>query len=179
MPKLLIGGTMPRAIRLAASLADIVSVFPATPASGEIGWPAWAEGSTIEHVTRQMAWAREGAEGAGREFEALELSTQLTHTAVADDPGPLQEFVATATGVTPTTQDEATIFLTGTPAQARERLQRRREATGVSYYVIFDPSYNYARPEGSPVLPGDSGDGAADRYLEALSENVIRPLAGQ
>ncbi len=44
---------------------------------------------------------------------------------------------------------------------------------------VFDPSFNYAHPEGSPVLPGDSGDGSADRYLEALSESVIRPLAGQ
>ena len=179
MPKLLIGGTMPRAIRLAASLADIVSVFPATPRSGQIGWPAWAERSTIDNVAEQMAWAREGAQQAGRDFDGLELSTQLTHTAVADDPGPLQEFVANATGVAPAAQDEATIFLTGTPAQARDRLRRRREATGVSYYVLFDPSFNYARPEGSPVLPGDTAAGAADRYMEALSESVIRPLAGQ
>jgi alkanesulfonate monooxygenase SsuD/methylene tetrahydromethanopterin reductase-like flavin-dependent oxidoreductase (luciferase family) len=76
----------------------------------------------------------------------LELSTQLTHTAVADDPGPLREFVAGATGVAPAARDQATIFLTGTPAQARDRLQRRRDATGVSYYVVFDPVFNHARP---------------------------------
>jgi probable F420-dependent oxidoreductase len=176
MPKLLIGATMPRATRLAASLGDIVSVFP--PTGEEIGWPGWAANSRIENVAQQSAWAREGAEQAGREFDALELSTQVPHTAVADDPSSLQEFVAGATGVTPTAQEESTIFITGTPAEARERLQRRREATGVSYYVIFDPSFNYATPEGSPVLPGDGGDRAADRYLEALSESVIKPLAG-
>jgi alkanesulfonate monooxygenase SsuD/methylene tetrahydromethanopterin reductase-like flavin-dependent oxidoreductase (luciferase family) len=126
-----------------------------------------------------MEWAREGAERAGRDFETLELSTQVPHTAVADDPSSLQEFVAKATDVAPAAQDESTIFLTGTPAQARERLERRREATGVSYHVIFDPSFNYATPEGSPVLPGDSGDGAAERYFEALSEGVLKPLAGQ
>jgi hypothetical protein len=45
--------------------------------------------------------------------------------------------------------------------------------------VVFDPSFNYAHPEGSPVLPGDSGDGSADRYLEALSATVIKPLMRQ
>jgi probable F420-dependent oxidoreductase len=135
-PKILIGGTMPRAIRLAASQGDIVSVFPALP-SGKIGWPGWAEGSTIEHVGQQAAWAREGAERAGRDFQTLELSTQITHTAVADDPAPLR------------------------------------------YYVMFDPAFNYAHPEGSPTLPGDGGEGAGDRYLEAFSESVIRPLSGQ
>jgi probable F420-dependent oxidoreductase len=177
-PKILIGGTMPRAIRLAASHGDIVSVFPALP-SGKIGWPGWAEGSTIEHVGQQAAWAREGAERAGRDFQTLELSTQITHTAVADDPAPLQEFITRTTEVAPAAQDEAMIFLTGTPAQARERLQRRREATGVSYYVMFDPAFNYAHPEGSPTLPGDGGEGAGDRYLEAFSESIIKPLSGQ
>jgi hypothetical protein len=74
----------------------------------------------------------------------IELSTQITHTAVAEDPAPLQEFVAEAIDVPPAAQDAAMIFLTGTPAQVRERLERRREATGVSYHVIFDPTYNYA-----------------------------------
>lgn len=177
MPKVLLGATLPKATRLAASLADVVSVFP--PTGEVIGWPGWAANSRIENVAEQMAWAREGAEQAGRDFETLELSTQIPHTAVADDPSSLQQFLADATGVAPPAQDESTIFLTGTPAQARERLERRRETTGISYYVIFDPSYNYATPEGSPALPGDSGDGAADRYFEALSESVLRPLAGQ
>jgi probable F420-dependent oxidoreductase len=177
MPKVLLGATQRKATRLAASLADIVSVFP--PTGEVIGWPGWAANSRIEDVAQQMAWAREGAEQAGRDFETLELSTQVPHTAVADDPNSLQEFVAQATDVAAAAQDESTIFLTGTPAQARERLERRREATGVSYYVIFDPSYNYGTPEGSPVLPGDSGEGAAERYFEALSESVIKPLAGQ
>ena len=177
MPKLLIGATLPRATRLAASLGDIVSVFP--PTGEAIGWPGWAANSRIENVAQQSAWAREGAEQAGRKFEELELSTQVPHTAVAEDPSSLQEFLADATDVAPPAQDDSTIFITGTPAQARERLERRREATGVSYYVIFDPSFNYANPEGSPALPGDSGEGAAERYFEALSETVIKPLTGQ
>ncbi|HEY1590322.1 MAG TPA: LLM class flavin-dependent oxidoreductase [Solirubrobacteraceae bacterium] len=177
MPKVLLGATQPRATRLAAAVADIVSVFP--PTGEQIGWPGWAANSRIEHVAQQMTWAREGAERAGRDFETLELSTQIPHTAVADDPSSLQVFVAKNTEVTPAAQDESTIFLTGTPTQARERLERRREATGVSYYVIFDPSFNYATPEGSPVLPGDSGEGAAERYFQALSEGVLKPLAGQ
>jgi probable F420-dependent oxidoreductase len=177
-PKIFIGGTMPRAIRLAGAHAEIVSMFPALQ-GGKIGWAGWAAGSTVEFMAEKSRWAREGAERAGRDPDALELSTQLAHTAVADDPAPVQEFVAKATDVDPASQDESLIFLTGTPAQARERLERRREATGVSYYVMFDPSFNYAFPGDGPTLPGDSGPGAGDRYLESFAEAVIAPLSGQ
>jgi hypothetical protein len=88
--------------------------------------------------------------------------------------------VSTATGVEACAQDDSTIFLTGTPAQARERLQRRREATGLSYFIVFDLANNYANAGGPlPTLPGDSGPGAADRYLEAFAEAIVRPLTGQ
>jgi len=113
-PKILIGGTMPRAIRLAAAHADIVRVFPALP-SGKIGWPGWAEGSTIEHFAEKRTWAREGAERAGRDPGALELSTQLTHTAVANNPAPLHDFIAKTTDVPAAAQDEAMILLTRDP----------------------------------------------------------------
>lgn len=126
-----------------------------------------------------MGWAREGAARAGRDPDILELSTQLIHTAVADDPRPLQEFVERETEVPPAAQDDSMIFLTGTPAAARERLEHRRAATGVSYYVVFDPSFNYAFPNRGPALPGDSGPSAGDRYLEAFADAVIKPLAGR
>ena len=96
------------------------------------------------------------------------------------DPAPLQQAVSTATGVDGRAQDASTIFLTGTPAEARERLQRRREATSLSYFIVFDPANNYANGDAPlPCLPGDSGPGAADRYLEAFAEAVVRPLTGQ
>lgn len=176
-PKLLLGGTMRRALGIAGRHADIVSVFPSL-GSGKIGWPGWAEGSTIAHTAEQTAWARAGAQQADRDPAALELSTQIAFTAVADDPGPLQELVARSTGVPPGAQDESTVFLSGTPAQARERLERRREETGLSYFVVFDPANNYA-VETPPALPGDSGPGATDRYLEAFADAVVRPLTGQ
>jgi len=176
-PKLLLGGTLPRALDLAGRHADIVSVFPSLQ-SGKIGWPGWAEGSTMAHTAQQTALARAGAERVGRDPADLEFSTQISFTAVADDPGPLQEFVPRSTGVPPSAQDESTVFLTGTPAQARDRLQRRRDETGLSYFVVFDPVNNYA-VAGSPTLPGDSGPGAADRYLEAFADAVVRPLSGQ
>ena len=179
MPKLLLGGSMRRALGIAGHHADIVSVFPAL-ASGKIGWPGWAEGSTVARTAQQTEWARAGAQRAGRDAAALEFSTQVCFTAVAPDPGPLQQAVSTATGVEARAQDDSTIFLTGTPAEARERLQRRREATGLSYFIVFDPANNYANGDAPlPSLPGDSGPGAADRYLEAFAEAVVRPLTGQ
>jgi len=59
-------------------------------------------------------------------------------------------------------------------------LQRRREATGLSYFVVFDLANNYVNPgTWAPSLPGDGGPGAADRYLEAFAQSVVRPLTGQ
>ena len=54
-PKLLLGGTLRRAIGMAGRHADIVSIFPSV-ASGRIGWPGWAEGSTVERTAEQTAW---------------------------------------------------------------------------------------------------------------------------
>lgn len=178
MPRLLLGGTLRRALGLAGRHADIVSVFPSV-ASGKIGWPGWAEGSTVDQTAQQTAWARAGAQRSGRDPEAFELSTQICFTAVADDPGPLQKAVARTTGVAPPIQDASTIFLTGTPAQARERLLRRREATGLSYFIVFDLANNYVNAGALPTLPGVSGPGAVDRYLEAFAETIVRPLTGQ
>ena len=96
------------------------------------------------------------------------------------DPALLQRAVSAATGVDARAQDASTIFLTGTPAEARERLLRRRAATGLSYFIVFDPANNHANGDAPlPCLPGDSGPGAADRYLEAFAEAVVRPLTGQ
>jgi probable F420-dependent oxidoreductase len=177
-PRILIGGAMPRAIGLAGAHADIVNVFPSLE-GGKIGWAGWAEGSTIEHMAAKTGWARDGASRAGRDPDGLELSTQIAHTAVAEDPASVQAFVERQTEVPPPAQDASMIFLTGTPAAVRDRLQRRRDATGISYYVVFDPSFNYAHPDGGPTLPGDSGDGAGDRYFEAFARAIVEPLAGQ
>src|SRR5690349_11252030 len=120
-PKLLLGGTLRRAIGMAGRHADIVSIFPSV-ASGSIGWPGWAQGSTIEHTAEQTAWAFAGAREAGRSPDAIELSTQIGFTAVSRDPRALQQSIAKMTGAEPALQDASTVFLTGTPAEARERL---------------------------------------------------------
>jgi probable F420-dependent oxidoreductase len=178
-PKLLLGGTLKRAIGMAGRHADIVSIFPSV-ASGSIGWPGWAQGSTIEHTAEQTAWASAGAREAGRSPDDIELSTQIGFTAVSRDPRALQQSIAKMTGAEPALQDASTVFLTGTPAEARERLLRRREATGLSYFIVFDLANNYANTDGLvPALPGDSGPGAGDRYLEAFAEEIVRPLTGQ
>ncbi len=176
MPRLLVGATKPHALALAGRQADIVSMFPAIEGD-KIGWEGWAAGATIGHYEEKVAIARSAAEAAGRDPDALELSTQITHTAVADDPTGPQAAVEEATGVAPADQDAAMIFLTGTPEQARERLTERRERTGVSYFVVQDTAHNYAHPEQAMRLPGDDRPGASDRYLEHLAETVLTPLA--
>jgi alkanesulfonate monooxygenase SsuD/methylene tetrahydromethanopterin reductase-like flavin-dependent oxidoreductase (luciferase family) len=50
------------------------------------------------------------------------------------------------------------LFITGSPAEIRDTLERRREATGISYVVI---------------------QGKDPALLESFAEAVVAPLAGR
>jgi hypothetical protein len=53
---------------------------------------------------------------------------------------------------------------------------KRREVTGISYYVVSDPASNYANPEGPPPL---ADAGGPDHYFESFAESVISRLSGR
>ena len=77
--------------------------------------------------------------------------------AVTDDPAPLRAGIARNAGM-----DEAEVagcpnFLIGSGSELREQLEKRREETGISYYVI---------------------QGRDRGLLEQFAEHVIEPLAG-
>jgi alkanesulfonate monooxygenase SsuD/methylene tetrahydromethanopterin reductase-like flavin-dependent oxidoreductase (luciferase family) len=59
--------------------------------------------------------------------------------------------------MTPEQVADCPLFLTGSAAEIRERLEKRREETGISYVVI------------------QGGDPAV---LEQFAEHVVGPLAG-
>jgi len=155
-PKVLIGGGGPRVLRLAGRLADIVGINPSLP-EGRIT-PDAARDLAPERLREKVRWVREGAEKAGRDPAAIELNSLVFVVAIADDVRGLREAVAKNTGMTPEEVAASPLYLTGSPGEIRERIERRREEAGISYYVI---------------------QGARHETVEQFAEEVVKPLAGR
>ena len=153
-PKILIGGGGPRVLRLAGRHADIVGINPKMK-DGKITAESPRD-LTPERVRQKIGWMREGALQAGRDPDQIELNALTFVVAITDDPKPVREAIAGNSGMSVDDVADCPLFLTGSPAEIRDRLQQRREETGISYVVI----------------QGRSG------ALEEFAEAVVAPLAG-
>ncbi len=155
-PPILIGGGGPRILRLAGRHADIIGIS-AMVDRGEVV-PETARDVTLERVREKIGWVREAAEKAGRDPESIELSSLSFVCAVTDDPGPLREALASNTGMSEEEVAESPLFLAGSGPEIRERLERQREQTGISYVVI---------------------QGGDAELVERFAEEVVAPLSGK
>ncbi len=156
VPPVLIGGGGPRILRLAGRLADIVGINPRLH-EGRVTAET-ARDLRPEKVREKVGWVREAAEAAGRDPDALELTTLSFAVAITDDPRPVRELLASRTGMTPEEVADCPLFLTGSGAELRERIEKRREETGINYLVIQG---------GDPSL------------LERFAVEIVGPLAGR
>ena len=77
--------------------------------------------------------------------------------ALTDDPKPLRESLSKSTGMTVEQVADCPLFLTGSASEIRDRLEQRREETGISYTVI------------------QAGD---DALLETFAKEIMEPLCG-
>jgi probable F420-dependent oxidoreductase len=155
-PKILIGGGGPRVLRLAGRHADIVGINPKMT-EGRIT-PETPADSTPERVREKVAWVRQGAEAAGRDPDAIEFNTLTFVVAISDDPRGLRETLARNSGMSPEQVADCPIFLTGSAAEIRETLEKRREQTGINYVVI---------------------QGRDPEVLESFAEHIVEPLSGR
>ncbi len=155
-PKVLIGGGGPRILRLAGRHADIVGIN-ATMVEGRVT-PRTAADLAPERVREKLAWVREGAARAGRDPDAIELNTLVFVVALTDDPRGIREALARQTGMTVEQVAACPIFLTGSAAEIRDRLEKQREETGISYVVI----------QGGDV-----------ERVERFGQDVVGPLAAR
>jgi probable F420-dependent oxidoreductase len=155
VPRILVGGGGRRVLSLAGRYADIVGVNPAL-AEGRVT-PSTAADLTPERLRQKVSWIREAAEQAGRDPDSLELNSLVFLVAISDDVKPLREGLAKSTGMTVEQVADCPLFITGSAKEVRERLERRREETGISYIVI--------QAERTP-------------QLEPFAEFVVAPLAG-
>ena len=152
-PKILIGGGGPRLLRLAGRYADIVGINPKMT-DGKVTAETPAD-STFDRIREKIAWVREGAEEAGRNPDEIEFNSLSFVTAISDDVSGLRGVLAKNSGLTVDQVAECPIFLTGSAQEIRERLERQREETGISYLVI------------------QGGDQVA---LENFAKEIVQPL---
>jgi probable F420-dependent oxidoreductase len=154
VPRILIGGGGPKLLALAGRHADIVGINPAIPAGRVL--PDTPADLAPERVREKVGWVREAAT-AGRNPDDIEFTSLTFVVAVTDDPKPLRESIAGASGMSPDEVTHCPLFLTGSAQEIRDVLEKRREETGISYVVI---------------------QGDDEGLLESFAENVVEPLAG-
>jgi len=155
-PPILIGGGGKRVLSIAGRYADIVGINP-TLVEGKVTADT-ARDLAPDSVREKIGWVRAGAEKAGRDPDAIELNSLAFVVGIADDVSGLRAGLAANTGMTPEQIADCPLFLTGSPAELRDRLEKRREQTGISYSVIQGKD-----------LAG----------IETFAEAVVEPLAGK
>jgi probable F420-dependent oxidoreductase len=154
-PKLLIGGGGRRMLGLAGRCADIVGITAALPEGRVTG--DTAKDLAPARVRQKVEWIHAGVESAGRDPESVELSCLAFMVALTDDPSGIREMLSQNTGMSLDEIAECPLFLTGPGSEIRDRLQKLREQTGISYVVI---------------------QGADMAVVEPFAEQVVAPLAG-
>jgi probable F420-dependent oxidoreductase len=133
-PKVLIGGGGRRLLSLAGRHADIVGINPQLP-EGRVT-PETPADLAPERVRQKIDWVREAATAAGRDAGAIELQSLVFVTALTDEPRGLREALARSSGMSADQVADCPLFLTGPASEIRDRLEQRREQTGISYIVI-------------------------------------------
>lgn len=145
-PPLAIGGGGPRMLRLAAREAEIVGLVPGFSAHGRPLIRQATETATAEKVAFIKATA-------GDRFERLELNLWLGDAGLVGSGNSLLGSAAAAVRWAPTALYGSPYVLYGTLSSARERLLRRRDRLGISYYTI--PSH--AMESMAPLVEALSG----------------------
>lgn len=128
-PPLAIGGGGPRMLRLAAREAEIVGLIPGFDAHGRIRVRQATESATVAKI----ALIREAA---GDRFERLEINLWLGDAALVGSGNSLPGSVWAAARWAPTSIYGSPYVLYGTLGSVRDRLLRRRDQFGISYYTV-------------------------------------------
>jgi probable F420-dependent oxidoreductase len=128
-PPLAIGAGGPRMLKLAAREADIVGLVPGFDAHGRVRVRQATESATA----RKMALIRDAA---GDRFERLEINLWLGDAGLVGSGNSLVGSVTAAARWAPTAIYGSPYVLYGTLNSVRQRLLRRRDKLGISYYTI-------------------------------------------
>jgi probable F420-dependent oxidoreductase len=155
-PPILVGGGGQRVLSIAGRYADIVGINPKL-VEGKVTADT-ARDLAPESVREKIGWVRAAAEKAGRDPDALEFNSLAFVVGIADDVSGLRRGLSSNTGMSEDQVADCPLFLTGSPAELRDRLEKRREETGISYSVV----------QGKDLAT-----------IEQFAEAVVEPLAGK
>jgi probable F420-dependent oxidoreductase len=128
-PPILVGAGGPRMLRLAAREADIVAMQPQFDPRGRPMIRQATEGAT----ERKVAVLREAA---GSRFERLELNVIVADAGLVGGGRSVGESLVTAGKSLATGVVGTPYVLYGTLGGLRDRLLRRRDRLGISYYAL-------------------------------------------
>jgi probable F420-dependent oxidoreductase len=138
-PPIIMGGGGPRMLRLAAREADIVGFIPQFSSRGR---PILTDVSEAA-LDRKVAITREAA---GERFDRLELNLFIVDAGLVGGGEPIARSVLAAAKVVSVGLAGSPYFLYGTLPALRERLERRRERSAISYYAIRQGSMEAMAP---------------------------------
>ncbi|MBW2229884.1 MAG: TIGR03621 family F420-dependent LLM class oxidoreductase [Deltaproteobacteria bacterium] len=154
-PRILVGGGGRRVLGIAGRHADIIGINPSMR-EGRITGDT-ARDLTADKLRQKIEWVRAGVESSGRSLHDVELNSLVFVVGISDDPKPMREGLARTLNLSVDEVADTPLALTGSPAEIRDRLEGRREQTGISYIVI------------------QGGDAA---MVEQFAEQIVAPLAG-
>jgi len=138
-PPLAIGAGGPRMLGLAAREADIVGLIPGF---SERGWHLFGQ-ATEKATAEKIGRIRDAA---GDRFERLEINIWLASAGLAGSGNSLLGSAAAATMGAATAVFGSPYILYGTLGSVREKLQRRRDELGISYYTLPSRSMESMAP---------------------------------
>ncbi len=141
-PPILIGGGGQRMLSIAAREADIVSVNIKTTPAGAFDFSSL----TAEATAQKLVWVHEAA---GERFDALELNLLVPVVAITDNQRSAAEQMLRHWGIPAEAFSveqvlESPSALLGSVDQIVETLQARRERSGFSYIVVWEPIEQFA-----------------------------------
>jgi probable F420-dependent oxidoreductase len=128
-PPIIMGGGGPRMLRLAAREADIVGLIPQFSSRGR----------TILTDITEAAAERKAAivrEAAGARFDRITIDLFIHDAGLIGSGRPLPESLLSAGMAAGAALIRSPYALFGTLGQLRERLERRRDRTGISAYSV-------------------------------------------
>ena len=138
-PPIIMGGGGPRMLRLAAREADIVGFIPQFSPRGRPIWTDVTEGALDRKVTVVRA-------AAGDRFDRLELNLFIADAGMVGSGQPAPRSVLVTAKSAAAGLVGSPYLLYGTLAGLRDRLERRRDRTGISYYAIRQGSMEEMAP---------------------------------
>jgi len=138
-PPIIMGGGGPRMLRLAAREADIVGFIPQFSQRGR---PILND-VTEAALDRKVAIVREAA---GQRLDRLELNLFIVDAGLVGSGQPGPRSILAAAKLASVGLVGSPYVLYGTLAGLSDRLERRRERTGISYYAIRQGSMEEMAP---------------------------------